>query len=118
MDLNATKILGAEDTSVVSMEVPEWGGVLYIRVLDGPDRDALAARLLAINASGGQNPALACAEIVARGACSASGEPLFGPQQVGALHRKNPAVLERVAMRICEHNGMTAESHGAAVKNS
>lgn len=117
MAITKEQILGATDRKIRTISVPEWGGDVNVRVLPGPELDQLQGVLLALKVADGQNPARASAEILCRALVDDDGKQLFSPAEVGALHGKNPAVLQRVAAEAMEWNGLTEKAAEAAKGN-
>jgi hypothetical protein len=99
MVLNRAAILSADDaaSSLELVEIPEWNGAAFVRVMTGTQRD----RLEALHSKNpGDNFR---ARIVAATLCDASGNLLFSEADVPALGAKSSAVLDRlseVAIRV------------------
>lgn len=94
--LDRDAILSAHDVSVEAVDVPEWGGSVYVKTFSGRDRDAFEL-------SFGDGAQDARARLAVATVCNAQGELLFTPADVGALTQKSGAALDRVfevAMRI------------------
>lgn len=95
MTLTAEQILKAEDvTDLVKVDVPEWGGELYVRVMDGASRDRW--ELSTSKALESPNTANVRASLVAATACDEKGKLLFAAGQVAALGAKSSVPLDRV----------------------
>jgi hypothetical protein len=99
MVLTRSSILSADDavSSMELIEIPEWGGAAFVRVMTGAQRD----RLEAFHAKDPGNNFRA--RVVAATLCDASGNLLFGEADVPALGAKSAAVLDRcseVAIRV------------------
>ena len=43
--LSASQIISADDAKIEAIEVPEWGGTVYVKTLRGTDRDAFEESL-------------------------------------------------------------------------
>lgn len=95
MSLTREQILAAVDRKIEPIEVPEWGGTVYVRSLSGSERDALEWQVKQAAESGalGQN---ARARFAASFICDESGSPLFTENDIEALGAKSGAALDRV----------------------
>lgn len=121
-DLSREDVLEADDARVTPVDVPEWGGRIYVRAMGGDERDAFemeSARLRA-GSDGDRFAGMAGirARLVARAACDASGKRLFTPADVARLGLKNGQALDRVFDAARELNGMGTEEVAAAGKAS
>lgn len=92
--LSAADILGAADRRVEPVEVPEWGGTVYVRTMDGLERDNFDAASL--GADDRTNLANYRARLVAATACDADGKLLFTASQALELGRKSSPAIIRV----------------------
>lgn len=121
-DLTREEVLGADDAQVTPVDVPEWGGRIYVRAMGGDERDAFeleSARLRKV--AGNDNLAGMAgirARLVARAACDAKGNKLFTLEDVARLGLKNGQALDRVFDVARELNGMGTEEVAAAGKAS
>jgi hypothetical protein len=88
--LSASQILSANDTKVEPVDVPEWGGKVYVRVLRGTDRDRFEEW---VNKE--KDKSVRCHFLVLS-LCDERGALLFTPDQVAALGEKSGDVLARV----------------------
>lgn len=106
--LSRDAIFSAQDIRLERVEVPEWGGALYIRVITGGERDEFEATLH--DARGKLKRDNIRARVVALAACSKDGAPLFvEPGDVDRLAGKSAAVLDRVFTAAMKLNGMLKE---------
>lgn len=95
--LTAADILGADDLKRERIEVPEWGGFLYISTLSGAARDAYESSVIKYNGNvPEQNLDNIRAKFVAATATDEEGNLLFTTDQVKALGRKSASVLDRL----------------------
>lgn len=102
--LTKIAILSADDLHKELVEVPEWGGEVYIRTMTGTERDAFEVALLADGQTGAANVR---AKLLARCLCDADGGRLFDDRDIAALGKKSASALDRcfsVAQRL---NGFT-----------
>lgn len=118
--LTAADILGTDDLKRELVEVPEWGGHIYIRTMTGTERDAFEASCLNVSASGKSKPpnlANFRARFIAQVACDESGAILFTAAQVKELGDKSASALNRcfsVAQRL---SGLSDDDVEELVKN-
>ena len=110
--LSASQIISANDTKVEPVEVPEWGGTVYVRVLRGTDRDQFEEW---INKE--KDRAVRCRFLVLS-LCDERGSLLFTPDQVSQLGEKSGDVLARVFDRAWDINYLSAKAVDALGKDS
>lgn len=106
MAIGKQDILGAKDTAVRAIDIPEWGGPAFIRVLPGPDLDALSGAQHKLGGENSKTPARLAAEVVGRCLCDENGVRLFTDDEIGALAGKSARVLTRLAQACLEWNGL------------
>jgi hypothetical protein len=117
MSLKLDDILNAEDTPREKLDVPEWGGEVWVRCLPSMEKDRFDTR---VSAGGKVNLENFKARLVAYCLCDEDGHPLCVDPEKDAesLGRKSgPAItrLYRVAARL---NRMRDEDIEDARKNS
>lgn len=121
--LSRDDILQASDLPMERVEVPEWGGYVYVRTLTGAERDEYESSMLIVRGSGRGaqaqvNMANARARLCALAICDTDGSRLFSTEDVRALGQKSAAALDRiysVAMRL---SGLRPEDIEELTKNS
>ena len=96
-ELTAADILNANDEVIRRVDVPEWGGHVFVRSLTGAERDAFEGSIIE---GKGKNRSVNLqnfrAKLVAAATVNSKGDRLFDSKQVEALGRKNAAALESV----------------------
>ncbi len=110
--LSREQILAADDLRRVKMEVPEWGGVVFVSTMTAADRGAFEA------ANEGASAQAIRERAVAATVTDASGARLFTDDDVEALGAKSAKVLERLALAAFRLNGITDGDVEELVKNS
>ena len=97
-ELTADGILGLDDRGpIVRVEVPEWGGHVYVRGMSGLERDRFEAGSLKGTGRNQQlNLANMRARLVAASVCNADGERLFSESDANWLGEKSAKALNRV----------------------
>lgn len=110
MTLTAESILASDDTQMELIDVPEWGGTVWIKGLTGKDRDAFEASMIkgrgkTARIDSDNTRAKFCARVMV----DEEGETLFKPGDVEALGRKSGRALDRVYEKGMILSGMTDE---------
>lgn len=113
MTLTREQILQADDLKRVKVDVPEWGGEVYISVLSAAARDAIEADWAA---SDGKVEHLR-SRVVARTLTDGAGNRLFGDEDIPEVAKKNSAAIDRLFSEAMKINGMSAGSVEDAEKN-
>jgi hypothetical protein len=108
--LNRDAILKAEDYKIEEVEMPEWGGTVFVRSLTGAERDQYEASMATLDKKGNVRDIHMeniRARLVALTVCDETGQRLFGDTDVKALGEKNAAALERVFQAAQRLSGLT-----------
>lgn len=115
--LGRTAILAALDLSSVDVDVPEWGGVIRVRMMTGTERDQFNASLGIEN---GGKPDLVNyrAKVVATTAVDGDGNRLFELTDAPLISQRSTVALERVFAAAARLNAMLGDSVEDATKNS
>lgn len=116
--LTAEQILAADDIKVEAVEVPEWGGTVRVRGLNGKERDDYEAKI--IERKGKKvitNLKNARALLVAMTAIDESGNRIFKESQVETLGLKSASALNRVYDVAAQLSGFTEEDMDELTKN-
>ncbi len=98
-------ILVIDDQNVTALDVPEWNGSVYLRVMSGEERDELERYYSDAKEKGrGSTPENIRARVACLTLCDSQGARLFDSNgDVHALGRKSAAALDRIfelAMRL------------------
>jgi hypothetical protein len=127
MYLNKDQILKTDDLKRDDVECPEWGGTVLVRELTARERDRHEAELLtaaqkATSEGGDDEPSFLeniNARIAALGAIDEDGQRLFPDAlDILALGEKAATVVTRIADKIAELSGMSADAAEAIKGNS
>lgn len=96
--LTRDQIMAAQDMVFEIVDVPEWGGAVRIRSLNGLERDAFEAAIAAPQQSGKVkfNTTNMRARLCAMSICDESGQRLFKDSDVMELGKRSAAALDRV----------------------
>jgi hypothetical protein len=101
MRLNRDQILKADDLPRETVAVPEWGGDVLVRGLNGTERDEFEASTVAMRGPMGKQHAVPDtanirAKLCARCIIDDDGTPLFTQNDVHQLGLKSSAALDRI----------------------
>ncbi len=95
--LNRDAILAADDLKRECVEVPEWGGRVYVRVMTGTERDEWERQILDSRGPDNKtNLSNARARLAILCACGEDGQRLFTDGDLEAVGDKSAAALERI----------------------
>jgi hypothetical protein len=106
MALTAEQILAADDLGLKKVNVPEWGGEVFIRVMSVGERDSYERKWIGHKSDGIDNFRT---EYLARVLCDEQGKLLFNRDQIGAFAQKSGAVMGTLFDLAMRHNRMTEE---------
>lgn len=117
--LSRTDILQAPDLPRERVAVPEWGGDVYVRALNGSERDSLEAWMLEMNGKGAQDLyANMTARLAAMTMVDEQGNNLFEMSDVVVLGKKSANALRRVVEVAQRLSGVTQADVEELTKNS
>lgn len=109
--LSAEQILKAADLgNVERVDVPEWGGHVFVRVMNGAERDRW--ELAAADGIEKRSTANVRASLCAATICDENGKRLFTDNQAANLSAKSAIALDRVftaAKRLNKRNDKDIE---------
>ena len=95
--LGRGEILAAEDIDYLTIAVPEWGGDVRIKSLDGEERDELESTTLSMNGSDTKiNMRNMRAKFAALSIVDDQGKRLFTVADITLLRKKSSSALDRV----------------------
>lgn len=119
MSLSRDAILGAEDTLVEKVSVPEWGGDVIVRGLTGTELDSYQNSCRSFE-RGEMVPVLGNvrAKLVVRCLVDEAGERLFDDADVDRLGRKAGRVIDRLYDVAARLSGITEEMQAELEGNS
>jgi hypothetical protein len=109
--LSADDILGADDLKPEAVDVPEWGGTVLVRGMNGTERDRFESAMLADNMKGlSKDKALENyrARLAAATMVDADGKRLFrSDAETKRLGTKSAQALTRVVEVASKLSGLT-----------
>lgn len=112
-DLNADQIFAANDLNLIPVEVPEWGGTVYIRVCSVGEMEAYQREF----AEKREGMELWRPKLLVRCVCDKDGKPIFTHDQVEKLGTKSVKVMSRLFDLAMKHNAVTNEDVEQLAKN-
>ncbi len=123
--LTKAQILAADDLLREVVEVPEWGGEVMVRGLDGAARDQYEAEFLLIGEiQAGERPTYeldllnARARLVALSVVDENDQRMFSDEDVVALGKKSAQALDRVYEVAQRLSGLSKKDEEELRKNS
>ena len=114
--LTKDEILQADDIRKEKVEVPEWGGTVWVKTMSGTERDRFEASI--ISAKGERNLVNLRAKIVAMSVIDESGKRLFTFEDALELGKKSARALDRVFSVAQRLSGFTPQDVEELTKNS
>jgi len=114
--LTKDQILQADDIRKEQVEVPEWGGSVWVKTMSGAERDQLEASI--ISTPGERNMENLRAKIVALSVVDPNGERLFSFEEAIELTKKSARALDRVFSVAQRLSGFTPQDVEDLTKNS
>lgn len=97
MILNKDDILKVSDIQTELVSVPEWGGDVYVRGLNGAERDKLENSLIEMRGKDRRlNMMNVRAKLASMAICDENGKRLFNDADIQALGQKSAIALQRV----------------------
>jgi len=114
--LTKDQILQAEDIRRERVEVPEWGGDVFVRTMTGSERDQLEISI--IGKQGERNLENLRAKIVALSVVDEEGNRVFSFEDTPALALKSARAMDRVFAVAQRLSGFTPKDVEELTKNS
>lgn len=110
--LTADQIDAVVDGGLKQVEVPEWGGSVFLRVMSTEERDAHEIETLKAQMSGGEGipPDNFRSRLLARCLCDESGALLYpGGDGMARLAKKASGIVNRLWIQAMKLNALTAD---------
>ena len=120
MALTKDQILEANDLKNEAVDVPEWGGTVFVRTMTGADRDQFENSMVSTLPDGTRKTDMSNlrAKLVALTLVDETGARLFDVTDVDRLGLKAAGALEKVFVVAQRINGLGGQAEEAASKNS
>lgn len=119
--INKESIINIRDFGVKTIEIPEWGGIFYIRKWSGKDRSIFWSKPVTKDGEFNwknlfDNQAL----VVALSICDEEGKQLFttSEEDLDLILSKNGDALQKIYEESLIYNGLAAKSIEESAKNS
>ena len=116
MSLTRKQILEAKDLIKQKVEVPEWGGEVYVRMMTGSERDSFERGI--INEDRTANLSNIRAKLCALTIVDESGNRIFTDEDVKEIGEKSALVLDRIFQVAQNLNGISPADVEDLAKNS
>ena len=119
--LDREAILSIPDIVPVLVEVPEWGGSVYVRGLTARERGQFEASMVEVDRKTGERRPKTGnlrARLVVIGVCDEAGRRVFSDEDIPALGKKAALGMERLFDTIRNLSGMTDEDLSLLEGNS
>ena len=104
MSLSRDDILNIQDIQIEEVEVPEWGGWVWVKGMSGAERGEFESLITDVQGKNVKaNMRVVRETLSAFSICDEQGNLLFTKKDISALGKKSAAALERVvnvAMRL------------------
>jgi len=95
--LNKQAILEVKDIEIEQVDVPEWGGHVFVKGMTGMERDTFEASIVQQRGKDARvNMVNIRAKLAAQTICDEEGLRLFNDKDVKALGKKSANALQRV----------------------
>ena len=96
--LSAADIIQCDDKKLEPVDVPEWGGTVWIRTMTASERDAFEQEFVDLRQGKTRSGTVANvrAKFAARVLCDQHGVRLFEDKDITELGRKSASALDRV----------------------
>lgn len=104
--LTADQILNVEDAKTFEVNVPEWGGDVYIRVMSVGERDANELEWLRNKDKGVTNFRT---KFLIKVLSDKDGKRMFKDDQLPQLAKKDGDVMNRLFQLAMKHNSLTED---------
>lgn len=114
MTLTKDQILAADDLGLVEIEVPEWKGSVYCRVMACSERDAYENEWVQNKHKGVDNFR---SKFLAKCLCDEKGNRLFTDAEIDKLAGKSAKVIARLWDQAMKHNALTDKDVEELAKN-
>ena len=116
--LTKDQIFEIKDLQVELVDVPEWGGQVYVRGMSGSERDAFEASVVDLRGSTQKvNMQNIRARLVSLTTCDQEGNRLFSDSDIIELGKKSAIALQRIFDVAQRLSGLSKEEMNLLEKN-
>lgn len=114
MALSKDQILAADDLGLLEVQVPEWGGSVFVRVMSVGERDSYENDWMVNKNKGVDNFR---SKFLQRVLCDEKGDLLFSSQEVEKIAKKSARVITKIWEAAMKHNALTDDDVEELAKN-
>ena len=108
--LNKQAILDVQDIETEKVDVPEWGGHVFVKGMTGMERDTFEASIVQQRGKDARvNMVNIRAKLAAQTICDEEGVRLFNDKDIHALGKKSANALQRVFDVAQKLSGITGD---------
>lgn len=119
MFLTRDQILNADDLKYEEMDVPEWGGLVRIKVMTGMERDDFEQSVFDMKGKDTKvNLKNFRAKLLVKTIVDEQGKRVFEESDIEGLSRKSSKVLDRIFNKSQEINGIGSKEVSELTGNS
>ena len=116
--LTKDQIFEAKDLVIEKVEVPEWGGDVFVRGMTGTERDSFESSVIDIRGSSQKvNMSNIRAKLVSLSVCDEKGNRIFEDSDIIELGKKSAFALQRIFDVAQRLSGLSKEEMKALEKN-
>lgn len=112
--LTKDQILAANDLGLLKVDVPEWKGEVFIRVMSVGERDAYEREWIGKRETGVENFRT---KFLQRVLCDEAGQLLFSAADIEQLSQKSARVMSRLWDKAMKHNALMESDVQELAKN-
>lgn len=117
--LNRDQIIEKDDSNKVRVDIPEWEGFVFVKMMTGEERDAFEESLVDRNGQDvRRNLQNFRSKLSARVVCDENGNLLFDEKDILALGRKSARALDRIVTAAQRLNAIEQKDVEDLTKNS
>jgi hypothetical protein len=111
-------ILAAQDLKNEKVEVPEWGGYVFVRCMTGTERDAFENEAYVVKGKNVEiNPENFRARLLVKVLADEQGKRIFTDEDLISLGAKSARILDRLFAVATRINGLSREDVKDLTKN-
>jgi len=114
MALTKDQILAADALGLLEVQVPEWGGSVFVRVMSVGERDSYENDWMVNKNKGVDNFR---SKFLQRVLCDEKGDLLFQPDEIDLLAKKSARATIRVWEAAMKHNALSDDDVEELAKN-
>ena len=114
MALTKDQILAANDMGLLEVQVPEWSGNVFVRVMTVGERDSYENDWMVNKNKGVENFR---SKFLQRVLCDESGKLLFTADEISLLAGKSARVISRIWEAAMKHNALADADVEEMAKN-